>query len=51
MALGVLLLVGARARLNSRWHDVASMALALIVGLMLLTLPYWYTPVFAINMY
>ena len=52
MALGVLLLVGVCiTRMNTRWHDVASMALALIVGLMLLTLPYWYTPVFAINIY
>ena len=25
--------------------------LALIVGVLLLTLPYWYTPVFAINIY
>jgi len=52
VALGVLLLVGARiTRMNTRWHGVASMALALIVGVLLLTLPYWYTPIFAINIY
>ncbi len=52
VALGILLLVGARiTRTHARWHDAVRMALALIVGLLLLTLPYWYTPIFAISIY
>ncbi|HKT39305.1 MAG TPA: hypothetical protein VJR48_13100, partial [Ktedonobacterales bacterium] len=52
MALGVLLLVGARiGRTHARWQTVARMVLALIVGLLLITLAYWFTPIFAINIY
>lgn len=52
VALGVLLLIGTRiGRTHARWHAVARMVLALIVGLLLITLPYWYTPIFAINMH
>jgi hypothetical protein len=52
VALGVLLLVGARiGRTCTRWQDTIRLMPALIVGLLLLTLPYWYTPLFAINIY
>lgn len=52
IALGVLLLVGARiAQTHARWYNAVRMALALIVGLLLIVLPYWYTPVFAISIY
>lgn len=52
VALGVMLLVGARVgRTHARWQTVARTAFALIAGLLLLTLPYWYTPLFAINIY
>lgn len=48
--IGVLLLIGARiVRTHARRHETVAMALALIVGLLLLALPYWYTPLFAIN--
>jgi hypothetical protein len=50
VALGVLLLVGARiVRTHARWHETVAMVFALIVGLALITLPYWYTPFFAIS--
>jgi hypothetical protein len=50
VALGVLLLVGARiGRTHARWHDTIRLMPMLIVGLLPLTLPYWYTPIFAIS--
>jgi len=52
VALGVLLLVCARiVRTRARWHDTVRLMPALIIGLLLLTLLYWYTPLFAINIY
>jgi hypothetical protein len=50
VALGILLLVGVSiSRTRAHWQIVARRAIALIVGLLLITLPYWYTPVFAIS--
>lgn len=50
--IGILLLVGARiAQTHARLRALANLALPLVVGLLLLVLPYWYTPVFAINIY
>lgn len=52
VALGILLLVGARiSRTHTRWHAATVMGISLVVGLLLLTLPYWYTPIFAISIY
>lgn len=49
-ALAILLLVFARAtRSRGRWHPASRTLLALVIGVLLVTLPYWYTPLFAIN--
>jgi hypothetical protein len=48
--LGALLLILARAgRSHGCWRAASSTILALAIGLLLVTLPYWYTPIFAIN--
>ena len=48
--LGALLLIFARiTRSRGRWQVASRTILALAVGVLLVTLPYWYTPIFAIS--
>ena len=50
MVSGAGLLVFAHAtRSRGRWQATARTTLALVVGVLALTLPYWYTPIFAIS--
>lgn len=48
--LGAALLVFVRAtRSHGRWQAASRTILTLAIGVLLLTLPYWYTPIFAIS--
>lgn len=48
--LGAALLIFARVtRSRGRWQAASRTILALAIGVLLVTLPYWYTPIFAIS--
>ena len=48
--LGALLLIFARVtRSRGRWWTASRTIVALAIGVLLVTLPYWYTPIFAIS--
>lgn len=52
VAVGALLLIVTRiSAMHARWRIVASMTPSLLIGLLLLALPYWYVSVSAISIY